>query len=282
MTCNKRKWVHLIIGNKTVNLLENDRFEFLGVDKHEVNGITELSERKGMDGGIPTKSTFGPFELKLHFRYNGIDSIDLDLFCFELEQKIQRRDPYYVRHSKMPGLKYAVLGTPKVSPSNFAIRYSDIEIAFTVYKGYCESYLSTDEMSLSNQTDWQFGNNMIAFNESDNYHHRTKKFRIYNGSIDTIDPTLDHTLNITIHTNAPNGFKLRNRKTGDVFEYYGALLYTDTFMLKGVYPVVNGKRVGADTNNSWITLDEGFNDFIVTGEGITDFDITFSFSFIYR
>lgn len=282
MSCKNKNWVELVIDNQTVNLMENDRFEFLGFEKHEVNGISDLRERKGVDGGIPANATFGPFELKLNFRYTGIDSIDLELFCFELEQTIQRRKPYYIRHSKMPGLKYAVLPTPKVTPNPFAIRFSDIEIVFTVYKGYSESLLTTDEMNLGNHTEWQFGNNMIAFDESDNYHHRTKTFRIYNGSVDAIDPTLDHILNITIHTNAPNGFKLRNRKTGDVFEYYGSLLYTDTFMLKGVYPVVNGKRVGADTNNSWITLDKGFNDFIVTGDGITDFDITFSFPFIYR
>lgn len=275
------KWVRIMEGNSTFTLTDLEGLTFLDANEDGVDVKVNSTETQGTDGVILGPTSFGPFPLVLRFFYRGVDTRDYKLMKQKLRSMLFRRTPFYIVHSDMPGKKYAVYCEDNAI-SDIGHKYGTFEITFTVYKGYSESLLTTDEMSLSNQTEWQFGNNMIAFDEVDNYHHRTKTFRIYNGSDDVIDPTLRHTLNITIHTNAPNGFKLRNRKTGDVFEYYGALLYTDTFMLKGVYPVVNGKRVGADTNNSWITLEKGFNDFIVTGEGINDFDITFSFSFIYR
>lgn len=277
----EEKWVRIIEGNSTFTLTDLEGLTFLDANEDGVDVKVNSTETQGTDGVMLGPTSFGPFPLVLRFFYRGVDTKDYKLMKQKLRGMLFRRTPFYIVHSDMPGKKYAVYCEDNAI-SDIAHKYGTFEITFTVYKGYSESLLTTDEMSLSNQTEWQFGNNMIAFDEVDNYHHRTKTFRIYNGSDDAIDPTLRHTLNITIHTNAPNGLKLRNRKTGDVFEYYGSLLYTDTFMLKGVYPVVNGKRVGRDTNNSWITLEKGFNDFIVTGERISDFDITFSFSFIYR
>lgn len=275
------KWVKIIDGNEEVILTDIPGLKFLSFETENVETRVSSIEIPGVDGILMSPSSFGPYKISLRFFYRGIDYKDYILIKQKLRGTLFRRTPYYIVISRMPGIKYPVY-CEENAITDIGQQYGEFEITFNVYKGYSESLLTTDEMSLGNHTEWQFGNNMIAFDESDNYHHRTKTFRIYNGSDDIIDPTLHHILNITIHTNAPNGFKLRNRKTGDVFEYYGSLLYTDTFMLKGVYPVVNGKRVGADTNNSWITLEKGFNDFIVTGDGITDFDITFSFPFIYR
>ncbi len=277
------RWLNLITDNGTVDVQEEiPGLLFLGARESLPVTITNNVKMQGVDGELPGVINYDPFNLTVYLGFDGYDIEDVDLAEQKIRGLFNTRTRYFLVHSQMPGKKYAV-DPPEIGPPEFLDATAlTFEITFNVYKGYSESLLTTDEMSLGNHTEWQFGNNMIAFDESDNYHHRTKTFRIYNGSDDIIDPTLHHILNITIHTNAPNGFKLRNRKTGDVFEYYGSLLYTDTFMLKGVYPVVNGKRVGADTNNSWITLKKGFNDFIVTGDGITDFDITFSFPFIYR
>ncbi|MDQ7129544.1 phage tail domain-containing protein [Mammaliicoccus sciuri] len=280
MTCKNNKWVKLIMENETVNLLENDRFEFLGFDKPEINGKTEITEMNGVDGAKPSVTTFGPFEITLKFRYTGLDSIDLDLFCFELEQKIQRYEPYYLVFSKMPGLKYAVLPTPKVSPAPFAVRFSDIDITYTAYKGHSESILTTDDFSLNNDY-WQFGNGLVT-DENIKYTHHKRRFQIYNGSSYSVTPINGHHLIITMNIKAPNGFILHNKTTGNKFEYKKALRDNDTVILNGVYPFKNKKRCGIDTNWEYITLAPGYNDFEVLGDGVIVKEIKFTFNYVYR
>lgn len=280
MTCQNNKWVKLMMENETVNLLENDRFDFLGFDKPEVNGKTEYKEFNAIDGALPSVTTFGPFELTLKFRYTGLDSIDLELFCFELEQKIQKDKPYYLIFSKMPGLKFAVLPTPKVNPSPFAIRFSDIEITFTVFKGCSESLMTTDEFSL-NSDHWQFGNGLIT-DPNIKYKHHKRYFQIYNGSSFKVNPIHRHQLIITMNINAPNGFTLHNKTTGDKFLYKKKVRDTDTLVLNGVYPFKNKQHCGIDTNHEYITLAEGYNDFEVLGDGVEVKEIKFTFNFVYR
>lgn len=271
-----------IFNDTFTSMLTNIKgLKFLDFEEEGVEVQTNTQSVNGVDGVLMGPSTFGPFSLVLNFAFKGVDIKDYHLVKQKLRGLLFTRDPYYVWHSDMPGKKYAVY-CEENTIENLTSSFGTFSLKFVVFKGYSESYLSTDEMSLSNHHDWQFGNGYLAFDETDDFHHRTKKFRIYNGSSDVIDPTLRHTLNITVHANSPKGFKIRNITTGDVFEYTGGLVYTDTFMLKGVYPVKNGSRVGSDTNMSWLTLEKDFNYFVVEGEALSDFDIVFSFNFIYR
>lgn len=276
------RWLKIIDENGTKDINEYiNNFIFLDAKASYPVSVEDSITMKGVDGELPGVASFAPFNLVVKFGFDGIDEIDINLMEQKLRSIFYKRIPYYIVTSDNPGIKYKV-NNPDMNPDYADFSTTRFEMTFSVIKGYSESYLSTDDMKLSNLNDWQFGNGYLAFDETDDFHHRTKKFRIYNGSSDAIDPTLRHTLNITVHVNAPKGFKIRSLTTGDVFEYTGSLVYTDTFMLKGVYPVKNGSRVGADTNMSWLTLEKGFNYFVVEGEGLSDFDITFSFNFIYR
>lgn len=274
------RWAY-IIDETEKTFISEDNCHFLESEITEVDTRTIEQEIEGVDGVLVGTNTFGSFELTLKFYYDGIDNSDLILFTEKIKRIVHARNAMYVVHSEMPGRKYA-FNSAKIEWEKITNSDITFSIIFNCFKGYSESYLKTDEMSLSNHHDWQFGNGILAFDETDDFHHRTKNFRIYNGSDDIVDPTLRHTLNIVVHANAPKGFKIRNITTGDVFEYTGSLVYTDSFMLKGVYPVKNGSRVGVNTNMGWITLDKGFNYFVIEGESLSDFDITFSFNFIYR
>ncbi|MCJ1780383.1 phage tail domain-containing protein [Mammaliicoccus sciuri] len=282
MNCDNGKWVKLIYNNnKTVNLMEKDGFDFIGFDKHEVNGITYIQEISGVDGALMGVTTFGPFELNLHFRYTGVDSTDMDLFCFELENEIQSREPYYVVHSKMPGIKYFVAPTPKVEKSPITLRHSDFTITFTCNKGYSESLYETNQYDKTSDK-WQFGNGLLV-NDDIKYKHNTTSFKIFNGSSDTIRPFPHrHKLIIKLNVNAPNGFKLQNRTTGDVFQYKKAIKSNQQLIINGVYPTINGKRVGIDTNHEWLSLAPGYNDIEIIGTDITQPTAEFIFPFIYR
>lgn len=282
MKCSNEKWVKLIYDNgKVLNLMDKDDFEFINAEKYQVNGNTFIQEISGVDGALMGSTTFGPFELKLHFRYTGSNSMDMDLFCFELENDIQSRTPYYLNHSKMPSIKYLVAPTPKVEYNPITIRHCDFTITFTCNKGYSESLYETDQYNDEEEI-WQYLCG-IYLEDDVQYKHTTKNFKIYNGSADKVSPFPHrHKLIIKINIDAPKGFKLINKTTGDTFEYKKSIKYNETLLLNGTRTFIGDKSVGINTNHEYISLEKGFNDFEVLGKEIRDLNIEFVFPFIFR
>ena len=54
-----------------------------------------------------------------------------------------------------------------------------------------------------------------------------------------------HKLIVKLSAEAPNGFKIRNKTTKDVFEYKKKLKKSQDFVLNGVYPYVNKKELAS-------------------------------------
>ncbi len=282
MVCKSDDYVTLIYNSdETVDLLKmEDGFEFFGYDDYEIQGETPLTEFDGKDGGMPSSSQYRPYELSLNFRYTGLNKQDRDLFIFKLKNKLRGRSSYYITHSKLPGIKYAVTGTPKITSTPITIRHLDIQITFTVFKGYSESMYDTSHIRNNDDT-WQFESGLDFNDESLIYKHTTSGFKIYNGSADKIDPLLDHNLIIYINIDAPNGFILWNRTTNEQFVYRKPVESTQAFTIKGVHPLLDGQRVGHNSNWQWITLEKGYNDFQFLGDNISNINVEFVFNYIY-
>ena len=200
-----------------------------------------------------------------------------------MKQKLRgmlfKRTPYFINHSDMPGIKYAVY-CEENAITDIAHKYGEFEITFVVFKGYSESLMTTDNFSL-NSDYWQFGNGLVT-DPNIEYVHTKRKFQIYNGSTDTVTPIHRHQIITTMNINAPNGFTLHNKTTGDKFTYKKKIRDTDTVVLNGVYPFKNKQHCGIDTNHEYITLAEGYNDFEVLGDGVEVKEIKFTFNFVYR
>ncbi|MCD8794873.1 phage tail domain-containing protein, partial [Staphylococcus gallinarum] len=186
---------------------------------------------------------------------------------------------YYVWHSDLPGKKYAVYCTEDGNES-LTNSFATFAVTFVVFKGYSESLKETDQFSLSSG-DWQFEGGVLAY-EDIKYKHDTTSFNIYNGSSDVINPLLRHKFKLLINIDAPKGFKITNKTTGDVFEYKKAIKSNQRLTINGVHPFINNKRVGIDTNWQWLTLDKGFNEIEITGENISNVQTHWVFPFIYR
>ncbi|MDW4254625.1 phage tail family protein [Staphylococcus saprophyticus] len=274
-----KKEVKLIMNDKTINLTDFDNFMYLDYVENDVQINTNTTEINGVDGVLTGASNFAPFELELRFMFSGVDIHDYHLFKHKLRQIIYQREPYYVWHSDMPGKKYAVLPSATEIEDLYS-RNGEISIKFTVFKGYSESLKETDEFSLSSG-DWQFEGGLLSDDEI-RYKHDTTSFKIYNGSSDTINPLLRHKFKLLINIEAPKGFKIKNKTTGDVFEYKKAIKKNQQLILNGVHPFISNKRVGNDTNWQWLTLAEGFNDIEITGENISNVKTQWVFPFIYR
>ena len=122
-----------------------------------------------------------------------------------------RRHPYYVITSQMPGVKYAV-NTANVTSNLKDGSSTEIEVSLNVYKGYSESVNWTDSEFLFD-SNWMFENG-IPLDFTPKYTHTSNQFTIWNGSTDTINPRFKHDLKILINLNASGGFELVNYTTG--------------------------------------------------------------------
>lgn len=278
--CNN-KWVEIMTDESTKNLIEEHQGLMVDeIKKTNPSGETESIEIKGVDGVRPTSSTYNSFDLEITFIFRGIDKRDTDLFLFKFNNLLNLRKPYYVRHSDLPDIKYAVEPTPEISYDYITIRDYRITVKFSCYKGYSESYLPTNKMSFSNGL-WQFQEGLKADDEI-KYVHEDWGFRIFNGSNDYINP-FNHQLTIKIWTDAPNGFILRNNTTEETFEYYEPLKRGTGFMLKDVYPIINlSDNVGRYTNFEWITLAPGWNDIEIIGKDLSYVKSEWIFNFIFK
>lgn len=274
-----KKEVRLFNDNFDVKLTDTDNLLFLDHIEEDVEVNANTTEINGTDGVLMGPTTFGPFNLVLSFSFKGLDTKDLKLYKQKLRNILYRRELYYVWHSDMPGKKYAVYCDSNDN-ENLTNAFATFTVTFVVFKGYSESLKETDEFSLSSG-DWQF-EAVARADDSIKYTHTSDYFVIYNGSSDTIDPLLRHKLQIQIKADAPEGITIRNLTTEDKFVYKKPLTPSKTLIIQGVYPLLDGNRVGIDTNWQWITLAPGYNTIKIENDSVKSVETQWSFNFIYR
>lgn len=275
------KWAY-IIDDSGVTSISGNRCHFLESEITEVNTTTKEQEIAGGDGVLIGANNFGSFELTLKFYYDGVDSSDLILFTEKIKRIVHTRNAMYVVHSDIPGRKYAfnsaTIEWEKITDSDLTF-----SIVFNCYKGYAESLYDTDQFSLMSDN-WQFGSGLVP-DDTISYNHKKAKFEIFNGSSDTINPRLRHKIKIYIQLDAPNGFELVNRTTGDIFKYTKEITTSTPLTIEGGYPFLHVNmskiRCGRSTNHGIITLAPGYNKFEIWGN-ISNVNIKFIFPFIYR
>lgn len=274
------KWVKMIKGSNETILTDIDDLMYLDFKEEDVESRINLQEISGVDGGLLSPISFAPFNLILRFVYSGSDIKDYHLLKKKMRSILYTREPFYIVHSDMPSMKYAVI-TDSTAIEDLYGRNGTFEVTFTVFKGYSESLYETDQYSNTSDK-WQFGNNTVI-NDDIKYKHNSSEFKIFNGSSDTIAPFPHrHKLIIKINVDASNGFKLINHTTGDVFEYKKSITKNKQIVINGIYPTIDGNRVGINTNHEWLTLSPGFNDIEIAGENISNPTVEFIFPFIYR
>ncbi|WP_239752799.1 phage tail domain-containing protein [Mammaliicoccus sp. J-M40] len=274
------RWIKLMTSNKVIDVQEEvSGLIFLDAKPSYPVTVTNNKTINGVDGELTGAISFAPFNLLVRFGVDGQDEASIDIAEQKLRHIFNRRENYYLFHSQMPGVKYLV-ENPEISPEIKDFSSIELEANFSVKTGYSESLMTTDNFSL-NSDYWQFGNGLVT-DPNIKYVHTKRNFQIYNGSTDTVTPIHRHQLIITMNINAPNGFTLHNKTTGDKFTYKKKIRDTDTLVLNGVYPFKNKQHCGIDTNHEYITLAEGYNDFEVLGDGVEVKEIKFTFNFVYR
>lgn len=274
-----KKQVKIFNNDFSTFLTDISNLKFLDFQEESVEVNANSIDVKGTDGVVLGPSTFGPFNLILNFSFKGVDVRDYNLMIQKLRSMLFKRDVFYVWHSDMPGKKYAVYCNENAIERKTS-KFGVFALKLVVFKGYSESYKETDQFSLFNGF-WQFEEGLIL-DDNIKYVHDTSKFKIFNGSDDTINPILRHKFRLDINIDAPNGFTITNKTTGDVFEYTKPLKSKQTLTIQGVHPLLNNQRVGINTNFNFLTLVPGYNDIEISGHRLGATKTKWIFPFIYR
>lgn len=273
------KWVKIIRDDETINVTEAiPNFIIMEVRASYPVSTIENTSTKGVDGELPGVATFAPFNLIIKCGFDGFDSYDVTLMEWRLRDIFFSRKPFYIVTSENPGIKYPVQN-PDIQPDYSDYTATKFEMTFSVYKGYAESINDTSDLNFLNDN-WQFESGVIT--DEIKYNFNEKRFMVWNGSSDKIDPSLRHRLKLIIHADAPNGLRIKNYHNDSEFIYYESLSKGDTLVIDGVYPIKNNKRVGINTNNDWITLERGNNNIEIDGNGVSNVSAQFVFPFIFR
>lgn len=277
---NQDKWFEIITDDSVVDLNKIDGIIVDLISKTHPNGTTETTDLASVDGSVPEFTTYGSYDLSVSLLARGIDKPDVDLIIFKLNNLLSKRKAYYVRHSDLPNIKYGVLPTPKIESDRKTRNDYEITITFECYKGYSESYKTVQEMNLLDGT-WQFEEGVL-FDDDVKYNHETDNFYIYNGSPDAIDPLINHYLYLKVNADAPDGLRIINNTTEQKLEFSESLKPNDDFVLDGVYPLLNGERVGRYTNFEFLKLKPGYNSISIYGDINNSPKSYWDFNFLFR
>ncbi|ODJ53109.1 hypothetical protein BFR40_00390 [Brochothrix thermosphacta] len=270
-------FLEIISGTDVIPLTKDNQVFLLEYNRSDAQTNKNTTVINGTDGELTHLNTYAPFDIVFKLFYTPIDYADRLMFEQELIEKIHQYEAYYIRHSYQPNKKYAVnTAEYSVTSSNATLQF---ELKFNVFKGYSESL--NNSLDSINMLDENFDFGMgLTTNETVKYTHKSQKFKIYNASSMKINSIMRHKLDITLTCNGSPTIK--NLTTGDTFKYNKTLKKSDELVLNlgGVSPFLNNNACGRDTNHGVITLEKGWNEFII--EYAENINITFDFPFIYR
>ncbi|RHW46079.1 hypothetical protein DS832_06940 [Bombilactobacillus bombi] len=222
---------------------------------------------------------FGARTATANFFLETDDEVSFTAKAHDIWQKFYSRTLMRLRQSISPGIcVYTVAkGFDFTHLSYFDKSFS---IQFDMPSGYRYSVLRSTDFPLdvkdNNQDGIDIGMNLPM--EELKYTHSNGEFKIFNPSDFDIQPyEQHHDLNIIFKgTGSPT---LENNDTGDIFSYNKTLISSDSLVLNGVHPMLNGNPCEIDTNHGDIQLvRKSWNHFSLTGFSGT---VTFDFPFLY-
>lgn len=240
---------------------------------------TNFKSNSGIDGQVQQGPIlFGSRTATANFYLEVADEVDYETRCHELWNRFFRRGLVRVRQSN--DIAICFYGIPKPFEITH-ISYLDktFSIEFDIPSAYRYSVArSTDFPVNIESTEDLISNNMNLPSTQLKFTCAAGDFKIFNPSDFAIQPyEQNHELNIIFKGSGMP--YLTNNDTGDVFNYQKSLTGSDSLILKGVHPFLNGDPCEIDTNHGSINLIRGYNNFNLSGFAGT---VTFDFPFIYN
>lgn len=231
------------------------------IDSLSPRNETEMIE--GRDGYVDiSETTFEGRTMRASFL---LQSISLDEFSTvrnQIFKLFNGKNLFYIVEKRLPDRRWKVRTSGKFTPEKINTTKGMFQIEFISPKAYAESSLST----LSPYTNIP-------------YKFDTTIFKVLNDGDVRIDPRESY-LKISF-TGVSENLLIRNKTTGDVWQYIGATFEEDTLVMDGIRSFKNSSSIFRDTNKKLICLDLGWNEFEIEGVNDNPFEISFDFYNLY-
>lgn len=251
---------------------------FTGFTMQSPQPITNYKSRTSQDGEYQNGDIiFGPRTVTAGFYFETQGDYDFESACREIWKVMFSRKVMRIRDNREPALVMYVYAK---AFDITRVSYYDMtfSVEFDMPSGFRESIVLSDELGKQDGAAQMDMN--LPTDTALSYVGTTGNFKIYNASDVDVEPyNKRHQLDITIQcAGAP---VLTNKTTGDVFQLStGTMKAGDKLVIhNGVQYSLNDQPIEKSTNHGTINLTVGWNEFTVTG--CSDFQITFSFPFIY-
>lgn len=251
---------------------------FLGLDSNP-NPLNTYQENTALDGQLPIMTTYGKSIVTVRFWLEFGSYADYKLAKHDIHRIFSQRGILRLRTDVQPAMVQYVKPVPfEIAPTEAGSHNSEFSIAFENPSGYKYSLATSDQLPTGSNTELkEMGMNLPP--EETTYTFKASTFKVYNPSDIEIDPYFKrHELKLTSHFSG-GSMKVVNNTNGSEWSYNASASKSDTIILDGINTTRNGKPDSANTDNGNISLSTGWNSFSVSGT--TDFELTFSFPFIY-
>ena len=193
---------------------------------------------------------------------------------YELRRIMRSDEDFYVINSVMPYMRWkcrAEAVTPTQN-GNFW-RSADVTINLDCADGYAESVATTLDWDPEK---WGFGQNVPDKDIS--YEFNTSDFVFNNlGMVPLMAD--ERPAKIIFNGDAPNGFTITNKTTGQPFKLNRGVSRSDTVIINGIMPLVNAQQAYKDSNHGYLDFAIGENQIHI--DGASNFDVKFDTRFYY-
>lgn len=210
-----------------------------------------------------------------------ITAMDIHDYNFQLLQlrRVFRSDEdFFVINMYAPFIRWRCRAEA-VTPSqngNFW-RASDVTINLDCPSGFAESVATTQDPVDPPNNGWGFGQGFDT-DQLPSYTYTTPDFVFFNVGIIPLRAD-DCPVKISFKGDAPSGFTLTNKTTGQSFELTKGVQVTDTVTILGFVPSINGQQAYEKGNHGFLDFAVGKNELHL--EGATNFELKFDTRFYY-
>ncbi|MCG0677942.1 hypothetical protein IMAU80009_02615 [Lactiplantibacillus plantarum] len=210
-------------------------------------------------------------KIPLVFDVKTIGSVDQELMRLKLFDLFRGYEDFYVVSSVIPSIRWPVhvddgfnVDPYEASP----IMTEDITVNLVVTGGFGETINTTANME--NNIPLGFD---IPFACLPPYHFTNQSdLKVFvGGSIPLLAD--GKTATLTFHGDVASQLSITNKTTGQVFQLNQALKKSQTLILYGMVPVVDGVNVYSKGNHAYLDYVKGINELLVAGA--TNYDLDF-------
>lgn len=254
------------------------------ISKSSIGKNVIKSSVEGRNGSINYGFTYSDYDMNGEFFLRARDLEDATLLRDELYALLDMGEFIYVVEDNQPGKRNKVQVVAKHTPTEVedtGIFYESIIGMMTYDLPFAESIGTTQDIQNNGITSenglWSFGMGLID-DDSLIYTHETTSFQIYNAGDVVVHP-FEQELKIIISNviGATQYLELENLTNGSLFRVNEPVTYGQTIVLDGPNITRNSLAFFRSTNRKFISLEPGWNDFIIRGasRAKTEFDFRF-------